>query len=217
MVARAVPVVALLHIHIHLHHAFHGPSFDYAGLAVAAAASWIGVPGPGEPFLIYAGVLAAQHRLDIVSVVVVAWAAATVGGVIGWLIGLKAGRAVLIAPGPLQSLRVGAVRRGERVFERYAVIAILLTPSWVAGINQVNPTVYQLTNVISAAVWAVGLGFGAYLVGPAVVDLFNDIGVVSLTATVALVVGVVGLEIRRRLRRHRRAGARTDPGGVERT
>lgn len=202
VVASAVPVSALLHIH--LHHAFHGSSFDYAGLAVAAFASWFGVPGPGETLLIYAGVLAAQHRLDIVGVVAIAWAAATIGGVVGWLIGLKAGRAVLTAPGPFQSLRVGAVRRGERVFERYAVIAILLTPPWVAGINHADPTVYQLVNVISAAVWAAGLGFGAYLIGPPVIDFFNDIGVVSVIATVALVVGVVGLEVRRRYR-HRRA------------
>ena len=52
-------------LHIHLHHQFHGPPFDYVGLAVAAAASWIGVPGPGEPVLIAAGVLAAKHKLDL--------------------------------------------------------------------------------------------------------------------------------------------------------
>ena len=59
---------------LRLHHHFHGPPIDYGALAAAAAASWIGVPGPGEPVLIAAGVFAAQHRLDIVSVLVVAWA-----------------------------------------------------------------------------------------------------------------------------------------------
>jgi membrane protein DedA with SNARE-associated domain len=206
-VARAAVTLAVLHIG--LHHTFHGPPFDYASLAAAAAASWIGLPGPGEPLLIYAGVLAAEHRLDIVGVVIVAWVAAALGGVVGWLIGLKAGRAVLTAPGPLRSLRVGAVRRGERVFQRYPVVAIVLTPAWVAGINHVNATVYQLTNIISSAIWAAGLGFGAYLVGPPVVDFFDDLGVVSVVATVALVVGVVGFELRRRARRHR-AGPTTD-------
>ncbi len=75
--ALAVPVPALLHFHIHHH--FHGPPFDYATLAVAAAASWIGLPGPGEPILIAAGILAARHKLDIGSVLIVAFLAAAGG------------------------------------------------------------------------------------------------------------------------------------------
>ena len=85
-----------------LHHHFHGPPFDYLTLAAAAAASWIGVPGPGEPVLIAAGVFAAKHRLDIVEVLLIAWAGAAVGGVGGWLIGMRAGRAVMAAPGPFR-------------------------------------------------------------------------------------------------------------------
>ena len=40
-----------------------------------------------EPVLIAAGVLAARGRLDIASVLLVAWRGATAGGIIGWLIG----------------------------------------------------------------------------------------------------------------------------------
>jgi membrane protein DedA with SNARE-associated domain len=207
----AVPaILALLHFHLHVHRDFHGPPFDYVGLALAAAASWIGVPGPGEPVLIYAGVLAARHQLDIVGVVLVAWAAATAGGVIGWLIGLKAGRAVLIAPGPFQSLRLGAVRRGENIFDRYAVIAVLVTPSWVAGINKVRGSVYQPTNALSALAWAAGLGFGAYLIGPAVLDFFEDLGLATGIITVVVIIVLVAMEVfwhrRRATRRDQRAG-----------
>jgi membrane protein DedA with SNARE-associated domain len=202
--AAAGPLLLAL-LHIHVHHAFHGPPFDYLGLALACGASWIGVPGPGEPVLIYAGVLAARHQLDIVGVVVVAFVAATIGGIIGWVIGLKAGRAVLVAPGPFQSLRIGAVRRGERVFDRYAVIAVLMTPSWVAGIHKVRGSVYQPTNAISALAWAAGLGFGAYLIGPAVLDFFADVGLVTGIATAVVIVALVAMEIfwrRRRQARH---------------
>ncbi len=203
----AVPLslLALLHLHFHFHfhfhHQFHGPPFDYVGLALAAAASWIGVPGPGEPVLIAAGVLAARHQLDIVGVVLVAWAAATAGGMIGWLVGLKAGRGLLTAPGPLRSVRLSAVRRGEQVFARYPVIAIVLTPSWVAGIHRVRGAVYQPTNAIAAALWAAGLGFGAYLIGPTVVDVADDFGLVTgiIVAAVIVVIAVtVALERRRR-------------------
>lgn len=198
--ALVLPVLALLHIHLHIHHRFHGPPFDYAGLAAAAAASWVGVPGPGETVLIAAGVLAARHELDIAEVVLVAWLAAAGGGVAGWLIGLKAGRALLIAPGPLQRLRARAVERGEEVFGRYPVIAVVLTPSWVAGIHRVRAGLYQPVNAVSAALWALGFGLGGYFVGPAVVDLVGDLGLVTGVGVGVLIAIAVGLELRRRRR-----------------
>lgn len=187
-------------LHIHLHHQFHGPPFDYVGLAVAAAASWIGVPGPGEPVLIAAGVLAAKHKLDLGSVLVIAWLAATAGGIVGWAIGLRAGRAFLTAPGPLRSTRIKAVAHGERVFERYPVIAIVLTPSWIAGIHRVRSAVYQPTNAVAAAMWAAGLGLGGYFVGPPVVDLVDDLGTVTAVALGVLIAGTLGAAIWQRRR-----------------
>src|SRR5205085_9867829 len=104
------PVLAL---GLSLHHHFHGPPIDYAGLAAAAAASWIGLPGPGEPVLIAAGVFAAKHKLDIGEVLLVAWLAAMGGGIAGWLIGMKAGRVVLTTRGPCQRGRLKALEGGE--------------------------------------------------------------------------------------------------------
>lgn len=205
-----VPVFALLHLHFH--HDFHGSSVDYWGVALAAAASWVGVPGPGEPVLIAAAVLAAQHRLDIGGVIVVAWAAATLGGIVGWMIGLKAGRNLLTGRGPLRSLRVAAVARGERVFERYPVTAIILSPSWIAGIHGVRSRVYQPVNALSAALWAGGIGLGAYLIGPTVLDFVSDLGLVTGTVVVLVLVGCLLFEIRRRRRRSaRRTGANEPP------
>jgi membrane protein DedA with SNARE-associated domain len=198
----ALLVLALLHIH--LRHHFTGPPIDYVGLAAACAASWLGVPGPGEPILLAAGILAARHRLDLTTVVVIAWLAATGGGIVGWAVGLKVGRAVFTAPGPLRWLRARTVERGEQIFARHPVIAILLTPSFVAGIHRVRSRVYQPVNAISAAVWAVGIGVGGYLVGPPVLDVFQDLGTLFSVIIVAVVVVIVALEVRRR-RHHRRS------------
>ncbi len=189
---------------LHLRHHFHGPAFDYVGLAIAAAASWIGVPGPGEPVLIAAGVFAARHKLDIGSVIFVAWVAATVGGIAGWLIGWGAGRAVLTAPGPLQRIRVKTVVRGDEIFERVPVVAVLLAPSWIAGINRARPRVFLPVNAASALLWAGGIGLGAYYIGPPVIDVVNDVGWVMVVAIVVVVVGVGLLERERRRRRDAR-------------
>ena len=199
-------VMALAHDLLQLHlgavtgHRAVGPAVDYYGLAAAAAASWIGVPGPGEPVLIAAGVLASRGKLDIATVIVVAWAAATAGGILGWAIGLKAGRGLLTAPGPLHGLRLRTVARTEKVFDRYAVVAVLLTPSWIAGIHRVRSTVYQPTNALAAAVWAAGIGLGSYLAGPAVTDVVDDFGTGTSVILAAVIVAGVALGLARRHR-----------------
>jgi membrane protein DedA with SNARE-associated domain len=206
--AAGVKALLVLGLALHLHHHIHGPPIDYVGLAAAAAASWIGVPGPGEPILIAAGVFAARHHLDIVSVVVVAWLAATAGGTAGWLIGMKAGRTVLSARGPLWKARTRTLARGDEVFARHPVLGVLLTPSWIAGIHRVRPRIYLPTNAAGAALWACGIGLGAYFVGPAVVDFVKDAGLLMEIALGALVVLAVLAEIRRRRRRNEMEAAK---------
>lgn len=199
--AVALKIVLTSGVAFHLRHHFHGPAIDYIGLTLAAAASWVGVPGPGEPVLIAAGVVAARHKLDISSVILVAWFGATAGGVVGWLAGLKAGRVVLMRPGPLLRFRRAALARGDQVFTRAPVVAVFLAPSWMAGIHRARAGVFLPTNVASAALWAGGIGLGAFYVGPPVVDFVGDAGLVLGSSLVLLVIVIIGLEARRRRRR----------------
>jgi membrane protein DedA with SNARE-associated domain len=195
-------VPALFHVQAALltHRHGHGSVWDYLGVAAAAAASWVGVPGPGEPVLIGAGIWASKGRLDLATVLVVAWVGATIGGVIGWALGRRAGRTLITAQGPLHAARLRAVARGERIFERYAVIAIIFTPSWVAGIHRVSSRVYQPTNAVSAATWAVGIGVGSYFAGPAVIEWVDDAGLGTSLVLLALILCAVALELARRHR-----------------
>ncbi len=185
-----------------LHHV-PAANIDYAALALGAFASWAGVPGPGEPLLIAAAIVAAQHKLDLTPVLIWAFVGAVIGGVVGWLAGRVLGRSVMTAPGPLRRLRLKAVTRGEEVFERLTVIAILLTPAWVAGIHRAGTPVFLITNTVSAAVWAVGIGLGAYFAGPPVLDVLNDVGTATAIGLVILVMLAVGLELTRRHRTRR--------------
>ncbi|MBV8429703.1 MAG: hypothetical protein JO244_00970, partial [Solirubrobacterales bacterium] len=169
-----------VHLHLHLFHHVKGPAFDYVGVGLAAFASWVGVPGPGEAVLLAASVYAAKHKLDITPVVFVAFLGATAGGIVGWLAGLKAGRPVLTARGPLRSIRLDAVEKGEEAFKRFEPLAIYLTPSWVAGIHRARAGLYNLINVLSAALWAVAIGVGGYYIGPPIVDVVNDLGTLGL-------------------------------------
>lgn len=189
-----------LHLHLHLFHHVKGPAFDYVGIALASFASWVGLPGPGEALLLAAGVFAAKHKLDLTPVLFVAFLGAALGGLLGWLAGLIAGRSVLTAPGPFRSIRLDAVERGEETFKRMEVVAILLTPPWVAGIFHSRPGLYNLVNLISAAVWAIAIGIGGYFIGPPVLEVVGDMGTIGLILAIVILVGASAAAVVRRQR-----------------
>jgi membrane protein DedA with SNARE-associated domain len=187
-----------------LHHGLHGPSVDYVGLGLAAFAGWVGVPGPGEAALIAAGILASRGKLDLAEVVAVAFTGAMAGGIVGWVLGLKLGRTVAAAPGPLRGTRVRVLELGERFYARYGVLAVFFTPSWIAGINRMDAVPYLIANAVSALLWAPFVGVGAYLIGNQIADVVSDAGLAGL-AVVAFVATAAALFERRR-RRRRLAG-----------
>jgi membrane protein DedA with SNARE-associated domain len=135
---------------------------------------------------------------------------------VGWLVGLKGGRPLVTARGPLRSARIKAVGRGEAVFARHPVLAIYLTPSWVAGIHRPATSTYLIVNAVSSALWAAAIGLGAYYVGPAVLDLVGDLGLVTGVVLIAVVVAMASGEVLRR-RRQARSAAATERAPGERS
>ena len=108
-------------------------------------------------------------------------------------------------------MRVRAVARGEALFARHPVFGILLTPSWIAGINRARPAVYLPVNAAAAAGWAAGIGLGAYLAGPAVLEVVNDFGTATAILLVVVVAGAIVFEVRRRRLRRRASPAAYRP------
>jgi membrane-associated protein len=183
-----------------------GPRLDYLGVGLAALASWAGIPGPGEAALISGGLLAGRGRLDLVWVIGSAWLGALVGGVAGWLVGLRAGRALASPSGPLAGARRATLARGDRFYARFGFVAVFLTPSWIAGIHRVRASRYLPANALAALVWAVLYGAGGAIVGPSIADLASDLGLVGAIVVAGLVVaGAIAAISARRRRRRRRA------------
>ncbi len=200
-----LPAGAVLLVLAAFHPHLHAASFDYLGVALAAAASWVGVPGPGEPVLIAAGIYAARGHVDLLDVLLVAWAGATAGGVAGWLLGRRGGRALWLAPGPFQHQRLATIVRGERFFERHAFVGVYLVPSWVVGINGMRAARFLPANAFWALAWTLLVGGGAYLVGPSIADVIGDIGLIGGLTLAALVVAGIATALMRRRRGDSRA------------
>ncbi|MCW2967415.1 MAG: DedA family protein [Solirubrobacteraceae bacterium] len=187
-----------------VHHHFHGPHLDYVGVALAAFLSWFGISGPGEAALIAAGIEAARGKVDLEGMIAVAWAGATVGGTVGWLLGLKGGRAVLTAGGPLRRTRRRMLRSGDRFYAKYGALAVYFAPSWMAGINGMRASRFIPINAVACAIWALLVGLGAYFAGPSITDVLGDLGVYGL---IALGVLALALALASWLRRRRRPAA----------
>jgi membrane protein DedA with SNARE-associated domain len=196
-----VGLAAVVQALVHLHHRFHGPPLGYLAIGLAAAASWAGVPGPGEPVLIAGGLYAARGRLDLAEVLLAGWMGAGSGGVVGWLVGRRGGRRLFTIAGPLHGHRLRAVARGERFFSRFGVLAVYLAPSWVAGTVEMPARRFLPANAVAGAAWVLLIGLGAYFAGPAIADSLSDVGLAGLIAVVAT---AILLALVRRVRAHHR-------------
>jgi membrane protein DedA with SNARE-associated domain len=177
------------------------------GLVAAESA---GVPLPGETALIAAAILAAQGHYSIVSVIVVAAAAAIIGDNIGYWIGRTGGRALLERWGPIRRYAEKVIPPGERFFRRHGgktvfigrfVAVLRVTAAWLAGITHMPWWRFFLWNAAGGIVWATGVSLLAYYFGKAAADAVQTYGIYALIAIVVVVVlGFVGMRlVKRRL------------------
>jgi membrane-associated protein len=197
-------VPALLLLAIHVSRRLRSRPAGYTAIALAAFASWAGLPGPGEAGLIAGAAFAARHRLDIAQVELYAFFGAFVGGMVGWGLGWRFGAGLAERPGPLLRARKRALKAGERFYERFGPLAIFLTPSWVAGIHRVHPVRFLVFNLLACAVWTAGYGLTTYFVGPQIAEVFGDVGTWATIAVVGAAVTAATLAIVRRRRKRAR-------------
>ena len=169
----------------------------------------MGVPLPGETALFAASILAADGRFSIVAVIAIAATAAIVGDNVGYLIGRKAGRRLLEAPGPFERHRRGVIAYGQPFFDRHGPKAVFLgrfvaglriTAAWLAGVNHMPWKSFLFWNATGGIAWATAVGLLAYAFGHAAERAIETAGLVGLVGAVLLGIGV-WIYIRRRTHR----------------
>jgi len=106
----------------------------------------------GGAVLAAAGVLARQGELDVWLVLPVAAAGAWSGGYLGYLIGVRAGAALITRPGRWQRQRRRALRLGARFYRRWGPVAVFLTPSWVSGALRMPRRAFLIWNAAAAGI-----------------------------------------------------------------
>jgi len=181
---------------------------NLAGL-IAAHGYWalaLGTFLEGETILVLAGVAAHRGYLDLRLVMLVAFAGSLTGDQFFFLM---ARRHAGWLTRRLEAWR-GKVEAVHRHLERHQIL-IMLGFRFVYGIRVVTPVVIGLSripaarfavcNALGAAVWAVAVAWGGYLLGNAVNVFLENARAAELAAFGLVAVLGLGLWLRRRRRR----------------
>ena len=158
----------------------------------------MGVPSPGETALVAAAVLASQGHLKIWLVIVIGAASAILGDNLGYLLGRKLGREVLVSRGPFHEQRGRLIEIGDRYFKRHGAKTVFIgrwiawirfATAWLAGINHMPLRVFFPWNAFGAITWAVTYGLLGYYGGQAVVNVAESIGIVAAIVLAVVILG----------------------------
>lgn len=190
-------------------------SAGYAGVALLVGGESAGLPIPGETSLAAAAVLASQGKLSLPAVIVVAAAAAIVGDNVGYLLGRRGARRLLMRPGRWEQRRQDLLARGESFFARHGGKAVFIgrwipwlriTAAWLAGAGRMPWPRFLVWNAAGGIAWATSIGLAAYALGKAAA---TALGLAALALVAVTVVAAFVLTRRRGTR-----GAQARVGGA---
>lgn len=179
-----------MHFVIHLIHAY-----GLLTVAVIVGLECVGVPMPGETALLAAAVYAGtKHDLNIVAVILTTAAAATVGRMIGYVIGREYGYWLLLRYGSYVRMTESRIKLGQYLFLRHGgkivfvaqFIPVLRTFAGIfAGANVMPWRNFLLANASGSFLWAVAYGYAAYALGRQFDRLEGPLVIFLAIATVA--------------------------------
>jgi len=183
-------------------------SYGLWALFFLVAAESSGIPVPGETALVAAAVLASQGVMVLWEVLVVAALAAIVGDNVGYWIGRKGGRTLLLRWRVTRRTAQRLLPPGERYFRRHGpktvffarfIAGLRVTAAWIAGITHMHWATFLKWNALGGIAWAFGYGVLAYFFGTALVNAISTYGLYAGLAVAAVaVVGLVGFRHWRR-------------------
>lgn len=187
--------------------------YGYWALFGAVFLEGVGVPMPGQTLLILAAFYSTRGDLDIIPVLVIAWAATLSGTIIGYGIGRYGGRKLVLRFGRYISLDRHRLDRIERFFRRRGKIVALLARfldvsrqlnGVVSGIARMPWKRFLFYNALGAGVWVCFWGLMSYHLGERVTrvaDIFKTREFYIVLA-VGIVIAVIGALVFQQHKKH---------------
>lgn len=175
--------------------------YGYWAVAAVLLLESAGLPLPGETILLLASFLAySQHELQLPWIIFTGAAASTVGGELGFAMGRHGGRPLIERYRNVFSIRAETVERGDRLFERYGVVTIVLArflfgmrvlASLLAGALHMPWRKFFVCNLLGAAVWVSTICSVGYLFGSHLGRLLRGVKRVELGVAIVVVLAVL--------------------------
>lgn len=187
--------MSLLHVVQPLLH-----TYGYPLIFVLLTVECAGLIAPGETVLLAAALFAAHGKMNIFAVVACAMAGGIAGNLIGYGIGRRFGRTLLVRHGHRIGLNARRQALGRYLFAHHGgkvvffsrFTALLRSFAGVmAGTNAMPFRAFLLWTVLGGIVWPSVHGFGAYALGNAAKKLSTPVSfTLGTTAVVALLLAI---------------------------
>jgi membrane protein DedA with SNARE-associated domain len=141
--------------------------YGYAAVFVAVLVEGFGLVAPGQTILMAASFAAARGDLNLIYILLLTFVAAVLGNSLGYLIGVKGGRPLLLK----LRVREERLQRLEGYFGRYGQ-GVIVVARFFDGLRQLNGIMagllhmpwktFTICNILGAVLWTGVWGLGAY-------------------------------------------------------
>jgi membrane protein DedA with SNARE-associated domain len=161
-------------------------SYGYAVIFIVVTLESSGLPLPGETILVCAAIYAGTRQgLDIRLIIGTAACGAILGDNIGFWVGRRFGRTLLIKYGHLARIDSRHLALGEYLFARYGgaivffgrfVAFLRVYAAILAGANRLPPLEFAIYNATGGVAWATAFGLGGFALGKNIERLLGPWG-----------------------------------------
>ncbi len=183
--------------------------YGYLAVALIVVIESFGPPLPGETIIIAAAIYAANGQLNVYVVGLVAFAAATIGDTIAYVIGRKGGTALINKYGKYVGATEERYGKTEEFFQRHGG-KIVVVARFIEGLRQLNGLVAGTTKmhyarflaaqVTGAALWVVVWTTVGYTAGSHITPIYDAVSKVGYGLLAVAAVALVVWYVRRRRR-----------------
>lgn len=186
--------------------------YGVVALFISITLETLGLPLPGESALIASAAGAGAGKLNIWHVVPAAYAAAVLGDNIGYLIGRRYGRAVILCYGSRLGITHEKYMKAEEITARYGPLMVIAARfvvllrqlnGLVAGSTAMPWTSFLAANLVGAALWVGLWSTLAYQFGHSVSIvplLWHHLSLVSMIVIPVILIAILVLYLRLRKR-----------------
>lgn len=179
-------------------------NYGLFSIFIIVALEYANFPIPSEIVLPFAGILSAQHNINIFLVIAISILSGVLGSLTNYYLGYKFGNPLLYKIKERYPKTKKAIKESNKYMEKYDKYAVMLSRliplartfiSIVAGITRMNVFYFIFYSTIGISIWNIFLIFIGYIIGnnmeKITIILSNYTRLVFITLIILLLIGFI--------------------------